>query len=443
MADTVQNAIYKRYNGSGWDTFYLKTTAAQVLPTNLKHFVTANTKVNGVPFVLSTDTVDGVANTPVENLTLTLDNIGDGSTRSLTNYLPYTGATANVNLGHHSLSANSIGIYNYGGAGGTAVTCGGFASNGSGTLTIESPNSIELDANSGAYVGSSLSSDNLIATRGWVGTLTGADITVGVGSSNFNYGTSLQSAIDTTFNLANGKNTSYAISSGEGEISITWPSNIVNAEFGSTHATDDSFAITQTYNPATGSVTKAIRLLGGNAISGTDVLLTDLKIGDSVFVSQLDVPDRWVSAISNIEVSGTSNRTFSITFSKLETVRVPIENLVPYTGATGDVNLGRYHLKASTVGVYYVDTSTSTSTFIGGFAQSSSGMLYVETNPELNGHGICLEDTNSYIGSVASANLIATQGWASGAFVALTGDQSIAGDKTFSGDIKLNGGPKR
>lgn len=46
--------------------------------------------------------------------TLTLDDVGDGSTRKLSNYVPYTGATSNVDLGSRNLTLNQLGFTNGG-----------------------------------------------------------------------------------------------------------------------------------------------------------------------------------------------------------------------------------------------------------------------------------------------------------------------------------------
>ena len=46
------NATYKRYNGSGWEIFYFKTSASQVGVTSNRKFITSSVTVNGQPFVL-------------------------------------------------------------------------------------------------------------------------------------------------------------------------------------------------------------------------------------------------------------------------------------------------------------------------------------------------------------------------------------------------------
>lgn len=81
--------------------------------------------------------------------------------QSLAGYVPYTGATNNVNLGNHSLAANSIGIYNT--YQNNTVYCGGFGSSGNGNLYIESEHAIILEAP--AYYINSVSDNNKIATR--------------------------------------------------------------------------------------------------------------------------------------------------------------------------------------------------------------------------------------------------------------------------------------
>ena len=46
----------------------------------------------------------------MSDLPTTLDDISDGTTRKLSNYVPYTGATTNVNLGTHDLSAKMLAV---------------------------------------------------------------------------------------------------------------------------------------------------------------------------------------------------------------------------------------------------------------------------------------------------------------------------------------------
>ena len=81
----------------------------------------------------------------------------------ITGTVPYQGATNDVNLGNHSLSANSIGVYNI--FQDNTVWCGGFGSSSNGTLTVESENAVVLEAPH-CYVGS-VSTNNEIATQGW------------------------------------------------------------------------------------------------------------------------------------------------------------------------------------------------------------------------------------------------------------------------------------
>ena len=98
-------------------------------------------------------------------------------------------------------------------------------------------------------------------------------------------------AVDTVTEIAEGKTKNYVI-----DDSVT-ETDVVNTEFA---ATTDTISIEYT-----GKKLKQV--------SGTYVLLSDLKIGDIVCVTQTNVPDRWVGSIE------TEIPTPTITFYKLET----------------------------------------------------------------------------------------------------------------------------
>ena len=74
---------------------------------------------------------------------------------------------------------------------------------------------------------------------------------------------------------------------------------------------------------ATVSISSALTDINNNTIS-----LSDLKIGDDVYIIETDVPDRWVS-----DITRSGDTVASITLSKLETAKVPVEDIKIGTGS--------------------------------------------------------------------------------------------------------------
>ena len=74
-------------------------------------------------------------------------------------YVPYSGATNDVNLGSHALKAGTVGVYYNG-----ITWCGGFGSSSGGNLYVESETGIILDAPH-CYIGVSTPTKE-IATKG-------------------------------------------------------------------------------------------------------------------------------------------------------------------------------------------------------------------------------------------------------------------------------------
>ena len=91
----------------------------------------------------------------------------------LSHYVPYSGATNDLNLGNHNLASNSLSIYNY--EGGEATFCGGFGTDSLGNLYLEcyeGDNGLYINFDDGVYLGNSKGEDNAneVATHGWVNT---------------------------------------------------------------------------------------------------------------------------------------------------------------------------------------------------------------------------------------------------------------------------------
>lgn len=71
-------------------------------------------------------------------------------------------------------------------------------------------------------------------------------------------------------------------------------------------------------------------------VDGNIIDLTELKLGDNVFVRETDVPDRWVGSITSTNV----------VFYKMETTKVDLTNY--YTKTETDTLLSGYYLKTET-----------------------------------------------------------------------------------------------
>lgn len=153
------------------------------LPNNIKQVKLPNNSVYEIiPERLKNGTYQ--ASLP----TLTADVIL-ATTANLSNYVPYSGASSNVDIGSHSLAVQTLGCYAYGNN--QSIYCGGFGVSTNGDLTVEGSKNIILEAVSGCYIGS-VSSSYEIATKGDISNLvpySGATSNVNLGSKNFSAST--------------------------------------------------------------------------------------------------------------------------------------------------------------------------------------------------------------------------------------------------------------
>lgn len=287
------NAVYKVYNGSTWVEYYFKTSAAQVGVTAARKFVTTSTKVNNVAFSVDS-TGDGAS------VTINASNINwYGGTKPATNYLS---DVANIQAALVALDTAAKAAYdnipsgiltssNYAAtldsvyqAADADLTAIAGLSGTSGLLKKTAANTWALDTNTYVTTSRTINGKALSSNV----TLYGSDIALSSSNS-----TKLDAAYTALVNQVNGMSKAIAL-----DCTLT-TSGYKNTEFG---GTGDTISIT---GVTTGTAVKDT--------AGNDVLLVSLHIGDSVFVTQTGVPDRWLSSIS-----GTSgNQTF--VFSKLET----------------------------------------------------------------------------------------------------------------------------
>lgn len=94
----------------------------------------------------------------------------------------------------------------------------------------------------------------------------------------------------------------------------------INSEF-KTQSADVSVSYTR---PTTSSIVTT---------SGTTVSLSDLKVGDVVYIKETGYPDRWVSSNTGTQTSG-----YTVVFSKLETQDLSIFVQKPDSSKTGNSN---------------------------------------------------------------------------------------------------------
>lgn len=326
--------------------------------------------------------------------------------------VPYNNATQDVSLGSHSLTTTA-GVYV--GSGGVYTTKYDYdgidvLAYGDSTGKLLFPT---MDGNETIAVVSQLAS--YVPTSR---TVNGQALTgnVSVTPSNIyvdGNGTTLATYLSGLSNSVSGMTTSYAISDG----AIT---GYLNDRFASTSS---ELSIIAT------SANDKIKDLNNN-----DIYLSTLKVGDSIFISQSNVPDRWLA--SKVHDSGSGSTTY--TFYKLETydmtwgaitgkpttiagygitdasintttkaitlgsnsvspvtqvyvgstsyspsngvVSLPaypdVSGFVPYANAADNVNLGQYSLIAKDVGVYYDNLhAILTTTGIEMGYQSNNGVL--------------------------------------------------------------------
>ena len=311
------NAVYNLYDGSAWVEYHFTTNASQVsmtTGTGWRKFVSAKVKVNGQAFAEGSE--NGSAEVTINGSHINWFN----GTKPTTNYL-VNAATIQAALQALDTAAKSAydhvptGSVTYGDGGAFGTLFPDLyaieqLSGTSGLLKKTAANTWALDTTT--YVptsrtinGKSLGSDV---------TLAASDI--GYSNSAFVLANDVATYLDTLTNVAQGKQNSYAISD------AATGTDVINTQF----ATQSSVSINVTFTVGVGGVTsdKKIKLS-----DGTTVDVARLKVGDNVFITETNVPDRWVSGITYPSGGGVG----SITFSVLETQKVDLSNY-PTKGTT-------------------------------------------------------------------------------------------------------------
>ena len=143
-------------------------------------------------------------------------------------------------------------------------------------------------------------------------------------------------------------------------------------------------------------------------VDGTDILLSTLKVGDTIYVKETGYPDRWVSSQS----APTSSAAGSIVFSKLETQDLSIFVQKPDSTKTGDSNqtitsLGvdsnnKLTATWSNIALGNIDSSGSLTGSAGTIANTST--IVIAQNGKITKSGLTFNTGTSYSNYFLSQN---------------------------------------
>lgn len=303
------NATYKIWNGSQWIEYHFKTNADQVqmtTGTGWKKFVSAKVKVNGVAFG------EGSENGSAE-VTINGSHINwFGGTKPSTNYLEDATTTqaAIEALDRAAKSAyNHVPVgcvtYSNGGAFGTLfpdlLAIEGLSGT-SGLLKKTAANTWALDTT--AYVPDTRTINGKRLNANVV--LTSSDILYGDSPEE-----TITGAISEAREIAEGRAKSIGIS--------------YNYTGNDTRIKNSAFNTQNTTVTLTG-VDRICYDFNNAEFAYYD--LSELRIGQNIFIKELNVPDRWVSNITY-----NNGVVSSVEFSPLETQKVDLSNY-PTKGTT-------------------------------------------------------------------------------------------------------------
>lgn len=367
MAGTTYYTTYKRFNGSDWDTFYFRTLAGLVAEqrpiwnestqqydvTDVRRFLTPKVYINGVAFDFVSCLDQSSSNYGhTADLTLTGGNI------KLTGMTAYSSANYDASSGFHYLSTlddinKALSKLD------KAVYDAGYDN-----LKIEDfddllPNLTAIEnlgtANGTGFLKKSANAGSVGAATWELVQLYGNTIPMTSASG----APTIKSAIDTLENQVNGMSTSYGISATETDSNNT---NCKNTAF---NATGNQITINLTptqYNSC------YLKFITGPSSTGTSssstVLLKNLKIGDSIFITQDSVPDRWLAAVNHTPAMGQIAENYQLVFYKLQEYTSTWSSISgkPTINISTSGNAKTIHLPSSTdesVTVEYTATSSN------------------------------------------------------------------------------------
>lgn len=413
MAAEQKNAYYRIYNQTTqeWDYYFFKTTAEQVITNGNYAFIKPNggTTINGQNF-----TVNANGGNATASVTINASHINwYGGTKPTTNYL---GSAANIQAALVQLDtkvkdaydnippgilttinyANTLGnVYQAKDADLTAIA----GLTGSGFLKRNSNNSWELKT---IY-----SSDVLHSKNGdtpTIGTLIDNLDSSVAGLQQAVYGTSKSIAISnedtSSVTAAVNKNSLFVSTADDLQITFNSFADLEKACIRETKSDDVDFVIFFSKIPDNWN--------NGHA--------SVLNIGDSVFVTQTNVPDRWFGGITE------SGSTYTAHFYKLETYNMTWaaisdkpNSFTPSSHTHGNIqNNGTITSTAvtSATGVLVYDsnnkiqraTAADARTIIGA-ASATDAVPYTNATKTVNLNSQSLENVGSlYLGNPTGAN---------------------------------------
>lgn len=315
LAETQVNARYKVYDSQlgKWVEYFFRTKVSQIGISGSKKLLTEHVTVNGQPFVLgavSTSNSDAV--NEQASVTINASHISwYNGTKPSTNYLGSLSAD-NIQAALQALDTAAKAAYDHVPSGillssenQDLVAIEALAGT-SGLLKKTGSNAWSLDTT--AYTPQSRKINNLDLSQDRE--LTGENINV---SSLVNQ--SLATAIAGLQSSAAGFTKGYGISTSN-------VSGYVNSDFN--NSTDDKLEITVAIN----ADAPKLKIIGTSASSTNqaynqtyDLSFDSLRIGDTIYTSDPNLPDRWFAGRKTNNVGGTPS-SYTYYFYKLESTNL-------------------------------------------------------------------------------------------------------------------------
>ena len=469
ITDRIAIRIYVNVDGRTVTLHTENNHLCQVVTTFSKGLTSLNnltrqvqflaTGTSGTDFGIVSSVATHTFNLPVASATNT-GKLSSSDWSTFNGKVPYTGATANVDLGDYSIKVNGILAYGTSGSGGLISfrQTGTLAGVATGSAYIGSATAGQLSFYYGNNLFASIfSNTSLTATRtytlpdlsGTLALLEAENIFTDVNSFDFgiNYKTDASLA-----NVSGYISQGYAKSgTGSGSIlslKIADGNSVkaINLDFVGSPAT-----YTYTFPDASGTIALTSNLgsylpLAGGIMTGSILLNNNISIsgqlfGTSSYANMLSMSPSDKVLIDNsgrgVIFGGTIGQgTYTYTLPSATGTLALTSNLssyVPYTGATTNVNLGVYSLTANQVivGGAGVNNAGTFTTYDGGVATQligSTGNLkfFPFWNPSL-GARINAENSagSAYIPLTLSASVINLGGALSGTSATFSGAISI------------------
>jgi len=418
--------------------------------------------------ILATDVIVGTTTTLVggrpRNQTKSFE-IGDLATYFASviappgTYVPYNGATGPVNLGAYNLTVNSVKVGIGSGTGGANVVVG--SNNAGGSLTNGTANSFF-----GAYAGR-------FTTTGVFNTFVGQAAgynTIGGGYNTAMGGSSLTLNTTGNYNSAFGLSSNRANTTGTGNVTVgafsAYSNTVGNYNTHIGYGTG-YFVTTGSNNvylgyyagrlistsPPTTTASNSV-FLGSNTSPLADSETNQIVIGDSAIGAGSNTVTLGNTSITTTRLRGNvqggafikdggTNLQYLLADGSVTTGPV-VTGFVPYTGATGAVDLGAYNLTVNNISIGKGTGTGAANTAVGNLALSSATTGY---NNTAFGSGSLKNITIGYVNTAIGynafnlgtniANSVAV-GWSAGENHATsTGSVTFIG--AFAGRINTTG----